>query len=98
MDFPGGPVVKTSSSKVRVASSIPDQGAKIPHASWLKSQTKTKQRNRNNIVTNSAKIFFLFKWSTSEKKKKKNTSKKKKDYNDENVRHVATWRKSVAGR
>ena len=41
MDFPGGPVVKTSSSKVRVASSIPDQGAKIPHASWLKSQTKT---------------------------------------------------------
>ena len=97
MDFPGGPVVKTSSSKVRVASLIPDQGAKIPHASWLKGQTKTKQRNRNNIVTNSVKIFFLFKWSTSEKKRK-TLQKKKKDCNDENVRHVATWRKSVAGR
>ena len=32
------------------------------------------------------------------KKKEKHFKKKKKDYNDENVRHVATWRKSVAGR
>ena len=44
-DFPGGPVVKTSSSNAGGVGSTPDQGAKILHASWPKSQTnkQTKQ-------------------------------------------------------
>ena len=63
-------MVKTSSSKTGVASLIPDQGAKIPYASWPKSQTKTKQRNRNNIVTNSVKVFFFFNGPHQKKKGK----------------------------
>ena len=31
-DFPGGPVVKTSSSNAGGAGSIPGQGVEIPHA------------------------------------------------------------------
>ena len=31
-DFPGGPVVKTPSSKARDEGSIPGQGTKSPHA------------------------------------------------------------------
>ena len=51
-DFPGGPVVKTSSSNAGGAGSIPGWVAKIPYA----SQPKTQQRlNRSNIVTNSVK-------------------------------------------
>ena len=43
-DFPGGPVVKTSPSNAGGAGSIPGQGTKIPHASWLKNQNiKQKQ-------------------------------------------------------
>ena len=45
-DFPGGPVANTSPSNARGAGSIPDRGAKTPHASWPKNQ------NRSNIVTN----------------------------------------------
>ena len=37
-DFPGGPVVKTSSSNAGCASLIPGWGAKIPHPSWPKNQ------------------------------------------------------------
>ena len=37
-DFPGGPVVKTSSSNAGGAGSIPGWGVKIPHASWPKIQ------------------------------------------------------------
>ena len=33
-DFPGGPVVGTSPSNAGGVSSIPGQGAKIPHALW----------------------------------------------------------------
>ena len=62
-DFPGGPVVKTSSSNAGGVGSTPDQGAKILHASWPKSQTnkQTKQlkKNRSNIVTNSIKTFKM---------------------------------------
>ena len=36
MDFPGGPVVKTSPSNAGGVGSIPDWGAKIPHASGPK--------------------------------------------------------------
>ena len=57
-DFPGGPLVDTSSSHARGAGLIPGQGAKIPHALWPKNQktkTKTKKYNRSNIVTNSIK-------------------------------------------
>ena len=43
-DFPGSPVVKTSPSNAEGVGSIPDQGAKIPHASGPKNQiTKQKQ-------------------------------------------------------
>ena len=35
-DFSGSPVVKTLPSNAGGASSIPGQGAKIPHASWPK--------------------------------------------------------------
>ena len=37
-DFPGGPVVKSSSSNAQGAGSIPDQGAKMPHVSWPKNK------------------------------------------------------------
>ena len=33
-DFPGGAVVKISPSNAGSVGSIPDQGAKIPHALW----------------------------------------------------------------
>ena len=43
-DFPGGPVVKNSPSKASGTGLIPHQGARIPHASWPKSQSiKQKQ-------------------------------------------------------
>ena len=38
-DFPGCPVVKTSTSNSGGAGSIPGQGAKIPHASQPKGKT-----------------------------------------------------------
>ena len=41
-DFPGGPVVKTLLSSAGGMGSIPGQGAKIPHASRLKTKTKHK--------------------------------------------------------
>ena len=65
-DFPGGPVVKTSPSNAEGAGSIPDQGAKIPHASWPKNQN-IKQKQYCNKFHKDFK-----KWSTSKKKKKKN--------------------------
>ena len=37
-DFPGGPVVKPSSSSVGGVVSIPDQEAKIPHVSGSKTK------------------------------------------------------------
>ena len=40
-DFPGGPVVKTSTSNAGGAGLIPGEGAKIAHASGLK---KPKQK------------------------------------------------------
>ena len=44
-DFLGDPVIKTSPSNVGGASSIPGQGAKIPHAfqSKIKSKHKTEE-------------------------------------------------------
>ena len=47
-DFPGGPVVKSSPSNAGGAGSIPGQGAKIPHASWPKSQNIKKQKQYCN--------------------------------------------------
>ena len=46
-DFPGGPVVRTSSN-AGGADLIPGQGAKMPHASWPKKQ---KQYIVNSIKT-----------------------------------------------
>ena len=43
-DFPGGPVVKTLPSNAGCVGSIPDPGAKIPHALGPKNQNiKQKQ-------------------------------------------------------
>ena len=51
MDFPSGPVVKTSSSNAGVVGSIPGWEAKIPYASGLK--------NWNSISTNSIKTLKM---------------------------------------
>ena len=58
-DFPGGPVVKTLPLHAGGEGSIPAQGVRVPHASWLKNQSI---KNRGNIVKNSMKT--LKKWST----------------------------------
>ena len=42
-DPPGGPAVKTLPSKAGGTGLIPTQGAKIPHASWPKTQKKHKR-------------------------------------------------------
>ena len=47
--------------------SIPSQGAKIPHASWPKSQNI---KNRSNTLTNSLKILKLKKKKEEENKEK----------------------------
>ena len=54
-DFPGGPVVKTLPSSAGGVGLIPGQGAKIPQASWPKSNVNS----RSNIVTNSTKTFKM---------------------------------------
>ena len=60
-------MVKISPSNVGGAGSIPDRGAKIPHASRPKNI-----KNRSNIVTNSIKT--LKKCSTSKKRLKQNNN------------------------
>ena len=54
-DFPGGPVVKTSSSNAEVAGSIPGQGLRfhMPHSQ------NTKTENRSSIITSSIKTFKM---------------------------------------
>ena len=42
-DLPGSLEVKISPLNAGAEGSIPGQGAKIPHASWPKTKTKTKQ-------------------------------------------------------
>ena len=54
-DFPGGPVVNTSSSNAGDAGSIPGQGAKIPHA----FRPQKPKHIRSNIVTNSIKTLKM---------------------------------------
>ena len=54
MDFPGGPVVKTSPSNAGGAGLISSQGAKISHALQPKNQNVN---NRSNGVTNSIKTL-----------------------------------------
>ena len=46
-DFPGRLVVKTSPSNAGGTVSMPDQGAKIPHASWAKTKTLNKSNKFN---------------------------------------------------
>ena len=65
--FPGGPVVEILSSNAGCEGSIPSQGAKIPPASWPKSQNIN---NRSNTLTNSLKIL-KFKKKEEENKEKK---------------------------
>ena len=69
--FPGGPVVKTSSSSAGHVGLIPGQEAKIPQASWSKTQNIS---NRSNLVSNSIKtleIVHIKKKSLNVKKKKR---------------------------
>ena len=61
-DCAGVPVAETPHSSAGGVGSIPDQGAKTPHASWPKKQNLN---SRSKIVTNSIKTFK--KWSTSKK-------------------------------
>ena len=46
--FPGGPVVKTLPPIAGDGDSIPDWGAKVPHASWSKKKKKKKQNHYCN--------------------------------------------------
>ena len=46
LDFPGGPVVKIPHFRYRGACSIPDQRAKIPHA----SQSKPKKHKTETML------------------------------------------------
>ena len=71
-DFPGGPGVKTSPSGVESVGSIPDQGAKVTHASRPKN---VKQKHYYNRFKKDFK-----KWSTL--KKKKNLKQKKAHVSD----------------
>ena len=57
-DFPGGPVVKTSSSNAGGTGSIPGLEAEIPHASQPKtpkninrSNTETKRSNTEMMIS-----------------------------------------------
>ena len=49
-DSPAGPVVKTLPSSVGGAGSIPDGGAKIPHAFWPRNEN-IKQKQYHNKFT-----------------------------------------------
>ena len=49
-DFPGGPVVKISPSDAGGIGLIPDQGAKIPHASQPKKKNHKKTKQNKNAV------------------------------------------------
>ena len=54
-DFPG-PVVKISLSNAADEGAVPDEGAKILHASWLK---KPGHETTEAIVTNSIKTLQM---------------------------------------
>ena len=53
-NFPGGPVVMTSSSSVGDVGLIPGQGAKISHPLWPENQNI---KITNDMVTNSIKTL-----------------------------------------
>jgi len=55
-DFPGSPVLRNSPSSAEGGRLFAAQGAKTPHASQPKTQNIN---NRNDIVTNSIKIFKM---------------------------------------
>ena len=65
LDFPGGPVLKTSPSNARGNGLIPGWGAKIPYASWLKNPKQIIKQKYNTFnkdfkviqVKNSFKIW-----------------------------------------
>ena len=66
-NFPGGPVVNTLPSNTMGVGSIPGQGTKILHVSWLKKKTQNifkKQFCKTNSIN-------TFKWFTSKKSEKK---------------------------
>ena len=48
-DFSAGPVIKISSSNTGDAGSIPGQGAKIPYASWPKTQNIKQKQHFNKF-------------------------------------------------
>ena len=55
-DFSAGPVIKISSSNTGDAGLIPGQGAKIPHASWPKTQNIKQKQHFNKFNTDFKKI------------------------------------------
>ena len=64
----------------------------MPHGQKAKPKQNKKKQKQHCDKFN--KDFFLMVHIRGKKKK----TLQKKDYKDENMRHVATWRKSVAGR
>ena len=52
-DFPGNPVIKALPFNAGDTGLIPGQETRFPHV----SQSETKNRNGNNIATNSIKSF-----------------------------------------
>ena len=60
-NFLGGSMIETSSN-VECVHLIPDQGTKIPRASWPKNHNIN---NRSNIVTNSVKALKMIHKKTS---------------------------------
>ena len=68
--FLGGSVVKTLPSNARVSGSVPDQGTKIPCASWPKIQIIKQKQYCNKFNKN---------FKNGPHKKKKKTFKNKKN-------------------
>ena len=60
MNFPGGPLAKTSPSDAEGVGLIPGQGAKISDASCPPPSKKKKPKgNRSSIVANSIKTLKI---------------------------------------
>ena len=71
-DPPGSPVVKTLSSHAGGAGSIPDGGAKIPHAFWPKNENIKQNQYRNKFTMK--KLLLSFKKKKDTRKGNQNSS------------------------
>ena len=74
-------MVKTSPFSAAVAGLIPNQGAKIPHA----SQSKNQNVEQSNIVTNSVKTFKMVHIQKKKILKKKRVTGLEKGQGEKNM-------------